>query len=119
MTSIIDAVNDKALFASHFKDRWFGPKDTWRPWLAFLSTAFALPMSDDSLALFKQCTGLDTPPTERVKECWLVCGRRSGKSRILALTAAYLATLVDWSKYLSEGEPGVIQIVAVTALKRK
>ena len=28
------------------------------------------------------------------------------------LTAAYLATLVDWSEYLSDGEPGVIQIVA-------
>ena len=111
-TTIIDAVNDKLLFASHFKDRWFGPKGTWKPWLSFLSAAFALPMDDADLAIFKQCTGLDAPPTERVRECWLVCGRRSGKSRVLALTAAYLATLVHWSKYLSEGEPGVIQIVA-------
>jgi hypothetical protein len=111
-TTIVDAVNDKLLFASHFKDRWFGPKGTWEPWLAFLSAAFALPMDDAHLALFKQCTGLDAPPAERVKECWLVCGRRSGKSRMLALIACYLATLVDWSRYLSGGEPGVIQIVA-------
>lgn len=111
-TTIIDAVNDKLLFASHFKDRWFGPKDTWKPWRAFLSAAFALPMDHDDMELFKACTGLEAPPSERVKECWLVCGRRSGKSRVLALTAAYLATLVDWSKYLSAGEPGVVQIVA-------
>jgi hypothetical protein len=110
--TIVEAVADKQLFASHFKDRWFGPKDTWRPWRTFLSAAFALPIDGADLALFKQCTGLDVPPAERVKECWLVCGRRSGKSRMLALIAAYLATMVDWSNYLSEGEPGVVQIVA-------
>ena len=76
-TTVIDAVDDKHLFASHFKDRW-----SWKPWRTFLSAAFALQMDDADLALFKQCTGLDVPPAERVRECWLVCGRRSGKSRI-------------------------------------
>jgi hypothetical protein len=112
MTTIIEAVHDKGLFAAHFKDKWFGPKGTWAAWYAFLSTVFALPMNEAELAIFEQCTGLETPPTERAREAWLVCGRRSGKSRMLAMIATYLATCVDWSEFLTEGEPGVIQIVA-------
>ena len=111
-TTIIDAIDDKALFASHFKDKWFGPKGTWRPWRTFLSAAFGLPMDEVDLELFRRCTDLDIPPTERARQCWLICGRRSGKSRTLALVACYLATLCDWSKYLAEGEPGVVQIIA-------
>lgn len=69
--TIREAVAEKGLFASHFRDR---PKGTWTPWWAFLSAVFALPMSDAELAIFKACTALDAPPTERVREAWLICG---------------------------------------------
>jgi hypothetical protein len=48
-----------------------------------------------------------------VHEAWLVCGRRAGKSFILALIAAYLAIFEDWRPYLSPGEVGTIKVIAV------
>ena len=42
----------------------------------------------------------------------MVCGRRSGKSRILALVAVYLAAFVSWRPRLSPGEMGVIMALA-------
>jgi hypothetical protein len=40
------------------------------------------------------------------------CGRRAGKSFILALIAVFLACFVDWQPYLVPGETGRIVIVA-------
>ena len=69
-------------------------------------------MDEADLAIFKQCTGLDTPPDGGVFEAALICGRRSGKSRTMALIAAYLGTMVDWSPYLAKGERGTVVVVA-------
>ncbi|HUZ74548.1 MAG TPA: hypothetical protein VMU87_16305 [Stellaceae bacterium] len=91
---------------------WFRDFDTWRPWLVFLKTLFGLPMDDAELALFRECTGLQEPPAGGVFEAWLVCGRRAGKSFILALVAVYLAVFRDWSAFLSPGEIGTIKIIA-------
>jgi hypothetical protein len=43
----------------------------------------------------------------------LICGRRAGKSFILALIACYLAIFRDWRPYLSPGEVGTIKVIAV------
>src|SRR5262249_27265843 len=43
---------------------------------------------------------------------WLICGRRSGKSRILATVAVFLACFKDWRPYLGPGERGTIMIIA-------
>jgi hypothetical protein len=43
---------------------------------------------------------------------WLICGRRAGKSFILALIAVYLAIFRDWSEYLAPGERGTIKVIA-------
>jgi hypothetical protein len=42
--------------------------------------------------------------------CWLVVGRRGGKSLILALTAVFLACFIDWLPYLAPGERGTATI---------
>ena len=42
----------------------------------------------------------------------LVCGRRAGKSAILALVAVYLATFKNYAPYLAPGERGTIAIIA-------
>ena len=55
MPSIIEAMDDPALFGSWFQ----GP--SWQPWRSFLRVAFGLPLSDQDLALFKQCTGRTMP----------------------------------------------------------
>ena len=107
--NIIEAMENENVFKPRFKD-----PATWRPWTVFLKALFGLPIEDQAdLELFRRCTGLAEPPTERIKECTAICGRRSGKSYISALVAVYLATLKDWTPYLNRGERGLIFIVAV------
>jgi Phage Terminase len=105
--NIIEAANDPELFKS-----WFRDPATWRAWFVFLRAVFALPMSEDDWALFKQCTGRDDRPQAGFTEAWLVVGRRGGKSLMLALIACFLACFVDWSPYLNRGERGVVLVVA-------
>ena len=105
--TILDAIRDENLFASWFKDG-----ATWSAWLAFLAALFALPMTDEQMATYRQCTGRGQPPRSPVREAWLVCGRRAGKSFVLALIAVYLACFYDYRKYLAPGERGTVLVIA-------
>ena len=89
--TIIDAIQDPNLLRSMFRSL-----DTWRVWLVVLKAIFALQMEEADLLLYKQLTGRDTPPSEQVQECWLVVGRRGGKSFIVALIAVFLACVRDY-----------------------
>jgi Terminase large subunit, T4likevirus-type, N-terminal len=112
-TTIIEACREPKLFAPLFQSGWFKKTDdSWKPWFAFLKALFGLPMDEAELAIFKQCTNLESPPDGGVFEAALICGRRSGKSRTMALVASYLATMVDWSPYLAKGERGTVVVVA-------
>ena len=53
-----------------------------------------------------------TCPAGGVREAWLICGRRAGKSFVLALIAVFLACFCEWSRYLSPGERGTIMVLA-------
>ena len=105
--TILDAAADKNLFAPWFKDR-----ETWRAWFSFLSALFALPMTPEQLALYQRHTGRATPPTQAASEAWLVCGRRAGKSFVLALVAVFLACFHDYRRYLAPGERGTVMVIA-------
>ncbi len=95
---------------------------SWRGWHVFLRGLFgrSIPVTDPSfdaavprrLEFFEQHTGGRTPPTEPVREAWAICGRRSGKSRVAALLASYIATCRDHSDVLAPGEWGTVAIVA-------
>jgi hypothetical protein len=104
--NILDAVRDPNVFGRHFGT------DSWLPWFAFLAALFALPMSPEQLALFQQCTGRTTPPARPFREAWLICGRRAGKSFVLACVAIFVACFRDWRPYLQVGETGTVMIVA-------
>ncbi len=105
--SILDAIADNRLFAPWFKNR-----ATWRVWFVFLAALFALPMTPDQLDVYRRCTGRITSPTEPVEEAWLICGRRAGKSFILALCAVFSACFRDWGPYLAPGERATIMVIA-------
>jgi hypothetical protein len=105
--TLLDAINDKNLFQAWFRDR-----ATWSSWFVFLRALFGLPLASHELPLFRQCTGRDAPPTITAKEGWLICGRRSGKSFMLALVAVYLGCFFNYRKYLQAGERGTIMIIA-------
>ena len=44
--NIVQALQDPKVFARHFKG------DTWAAWLVFLAALFALPMTDEQLAIY-------------------------------------------------------------------
>jgi hypothetical protein len=78
----------------------------------FLAALFALPMTPEQRALYTSHTGRATPPSAPCSEAWLVCGRRAGKSFILATVAVFLACFRDWRPHLGPGEVGTIMIIA-------
>jgi hypothetical protein len=106
-SDIIATTRNAALFKPWFKD----PR-TWAAWFAFLKALFGLEMTAEDLAVFRACTGRDSPPSDAVTEAWLVCGRRAGKSLTLALVTVYLAMSRDWTAYLQPGERGTVMIIA-------
>lgn len=105
--SILDAIADPRLFAPFFKD-----VDSWIAWRSFLAAAFGLPMTDEQLAIYRECSGRSDIPTDQFKEIVLTCGRRSGKSYTLALIAVWLACFHSYKQYLAEGEFGVVMVLA-------
>ncbi len=107
--NILEAIQDKALFRPAFRDL-----ASWRSWTIYLRALFGLPgIAGEDLKLFQECTGLNEPPGERVRESFVICGRRSGKSFISALVSVFLACFKDWAPFLSPGERGWIFIIAV------
>jgi terminase large subunit-like protein len=107
MMDIIRAISDPKVFAGQFRD-----PTTWAAWRAFLCALFALPMTADELELYRRCTGRAAAPAAAFVEAWLVCGRRAGKSFMLALIAVYLASFKDWRPYLGPGERATVMIIA-------
>lgn len=105
--SILDAANDKHLFAPSLKNR-----ETWAAWFAFLGALFALPLTPDQLTIYRQCTGRNEPPKMAAQEGWLICGRRAGKSFILALVGVFLACFFNHQQYLAPDERGTVLIIA-------
>jgi hypothetical protein len=105
--NIVEAITDRSLFGSAFRD-----PVTWQAWRVFLSALFGLPMTSEQLAVFQQCTRRTTAPQCFVTEAWLVCGRRAGKSFVLALIAVFLACFRDWRPHLGPGERATIMVIA-------
>jgi hypothetical protein len=105
--TLLDAVDDPQLFKG-----WFRNRDTWASWFTFLRALFGLPLTPQELFLFRECTGRSEAPTKPASEGWLICGRRSGKSFMLALVAVYLAAFHSYRQFLSPGERGTIMVIA-------
>jgi len=105
--TIIQACESPQIFGA-----WFKSPETWAAWFAFLKVMFGLRLNDTEIAIFQQCTNRSAPLPSGYLEATLVIGRRGGKSLIMALVAAYLGCFFDWRPFLTEGERGVIMIIA-------
>ena len=105
--NILQAIDDPAIFGPAFRT-----PDTWKAWRAFLLALFALPMDDEQLVIYRECTSRAEPPADPVNEGWLICGRRSGKSFTLALIAVFLSCFRDWRPFLGPGECATVMIIA-------
>ncbi|MBO0739539.1 MAG: hypothetical protein J2P48_23865, partial [Alphaproteobacteria bacterium] len=105
------AGNPRGFFREIIGPEW--DTDDWLGWRAFISAVFCQPLETvGEWRIFKKCTKLDAPPTERPPSVWMPIGRRGGKSRCLAGIAVYLACCFDWSPYLDPGEIGVLPVLA-------
>ncbi|WP_156446596.1 MULTISPECIES: hypothetical protein [Hyphomicrobiales] len=107
--TLLAAMDDPKLFAP-----WFARNpQSWSAWRAFIAALFGYAMTDDELATYRACCGHNGgPPLEAQSEAWLVCGRRAGKSFVLALIAVYLGCFREYRQFLAPGERGVILIIA-------
>jgi hypothetical protein len=84
--------------------------DSWSAWRTLLIAAMGEPLTDEERAIFKQLTGREREPLQRVEEFAGVIGRRGGKSRAMSVLATYLAALCDHP--LVHGERGVLLLIA-------
>src|SRR4030095_6098068 len=85
---------------------------TWASWITWLKSVFALPMDENELSIYRQCTGRTQPPTKQPSEIYTVVGRRGGKSFISSLTAVFIACFSLFKQYLNAGEKAAIIILA-------
>jgi hypothetical protein len=106
---ITAAFADKNLLGASFQDL-----STWKTWLAVLKAMFGQPLSRKERRAFEAVSGGRKSPRKRVRELWALLGRRSGKSRVAAALAVYIATLVDHSAKLSPGEIGMVLVLAAS-----
>jgi hypothetical protein len=60
--------------------------ESWRNWRTVLKAAYGLALDDEELEFFRGVAQRD-PPGRRVRELWLIVGRRGGKDSVASLIA--------------------------------
>jgi hypothetical protein len=102
------ALDDRAYFGGLLSDA------SWSPWRTLLIAIVGEELTEGERAVFQSLTGRDVEPGEPVEEFWGIIGRRGGKTRAMAVLAAYLASCVDHRDKLAAGERGVIPLLAAS-----
>jgi hypothetical protein len=74
-----------------------GSANTWETWCAVLRAAFGLPLGERNRLCFDAVAGGRKPPQQRMQDLWCVAGRRSGKSRMAAVVATFIAAFIGSS----------------------
>lgn len=114
--NIIEAIKDPKLFR-----HWLAPDGnlrSWGPWLAALRALYGIPGNSTTASrVTTKATGHNPTSTRQngpYDVALFLTGRRSGKSRIAAIIAAYEAVLAGHQKKLAPGEVGVVPVLAPT-----
>jgi hypothetical protein len=90
---------------------WFGGR-SWDHWRTVLRAAFGLSMQRAERKFFHTVAGERKPPTKRVRELWIVAGRRAGKDSIASLIATHAAVMFDPKGKLRPGERAAVLCLA-------
>jgi hypothetical protein len=106
--NFLQFTQDQNLGGCGFPRSWYA--DAWE---TVIKVADAMPLTEAELALYRQHTGRQEPPQSPAKEINLICGRRSGKSRVTAEWGTYAAVFADTS-LLGPGETGYVVIIGPT-----
>jgi hypothetical protein len=110
--NILQAIVDPQLFKP-----FLGNLVTWSAWESALSVLYGLPVKAKSARdLVRTATGrlCGKLPADGFKTALFLTGRRSGKSRIAAVIAAYEAVLSGREKLLAPGELGIVAVLSPT-----
>jgi hypothetical protein len=102
------ALSDPDLFGVVFAG------ESWSRWRILLIAAMGEALTDSERAVFKELTGRNHETGQRVDEFWAIVGRRGGKSRAIAVLAAYLACLVDYQDILAPGERASVLVMSAS-----
>ena len=108
--TVIDAMNDPEAF-----EPWFSG-ESWDAWRVVLKGAYCLPMSPDELVIFGELAGGRAPPRQRVKQLFVIAGRRCGKDSIASLLAANAAAVEQ--AHIGRLRPGEMAHVVCIACDR-
>ena len=109
MMEIGTALTDPKVF-----EPWFsGP--SWDGWKAVLRAAFAEKMTKAEADFFRTVASRE-PPGQRMRELWVIAGRRCGKDSIASVIAAHAAASFD--PVASKLRPGERAVVACLAVDR-
>lgn len=96
----------------YFGDQLAG--DSWSAWRPLMLAIMGEPLEPEELAVFERLTGRPEAPGGPVREFVGVIGRRGGKTRALAVLAAYIACCIDHRRILAPGERGQLPFLAQT-----
>ncbi|MBN1362559.1 MAG: hypothetical protein JW993_18320 [Sedimentisphaerales bacterium] len=114
--NIIEAVKDRHLFKPYLADK-NGSLSTWARWMTCLRVIYGLPIRKPwQKRLIRQCTGRnpDKLNPEGYNRVLLLCGRRSGKSKIAGLIGAFESSLSGREEVCSPGEIPCVTITSPT-----
>jgi hypothetical protein len=107
--SIDAALSDRKLLGAAI-----GDLATWQVWRVVLKAAAGDSLNEQERQTFAAVAGDRKPPSHPVRELIVIAGRRSGKSRMAALKAAFLATCMDHRGKLAAGEVGYVLVLAAS-----
>ena len=90
------------------------PGKSWANWRVLLIAAMGEELTDEERLVFQALTGREREPSRLVDEFWAIIGRRGGKTRAIAVLAAYIAALVDFADVLAPGERCTLPIISAS-----
>ena len=111
LISMREALEDPAYFGGLLAG------NSWRAWRVLLIAIVGEALTDEERVTFESLTGRAREPLELVEEFWAVIGRRGGKTRAMAVLAAFIAACCDHRHILAPGERGVLPILAASTLQ--
>ena len=113
LVSMRDALADPAYFGELLEG------ESWAAWRVLLIAICGEALSDGERYTFERLTGRAREPGEPVSAFWGIIGRRGGKSRAMAVLAAFLSACVDHRPVLVRGERGVLPILAASTTQAR
>lgn len=81
MSGIIQHASFNEVFDDHEALGSFFAGPSWDGWRIVAKAAFGEPLTEEETAFFRSIADRD-PPKRRVRELWLIIGRRGGKDRV-------------------------------------